>query len=146
MENTKLSIGIVIALVMQISGFVWWIAQQAQTIEDLEKKVSGLTAKEAVSDEVNVKRDIQDLEKEIEYLWEAIDELDEDINEASEELREDLIERFKKTESTLKNHDSWIGENYADIENLIEFAEFTENKWADAYDSDPGYERIFGTR
>jgi len=29
---------------------------------------------------------------------------------------------------------------------LIDFAEFTENKWANAYDEDPGYDRIFGKK
>jgi len=33
-----------------------------------------------------------------------------------------------------------------DLEDLIKFAEFTENKWASAYDEDPGYTRIFGTK
>ena len=34
------------------------------------------------------------------------------------------------------------------IENndLIDFATFTENKWAEAYDEDPSYTRKFGTK
>lgn len=117
MENMKVSIGIVIALIMQVSGFVWWTAQQAQTIDDLESKVSTLTAKSVVADEINIKRDVRELQLEL-----------------------------KEFKEKLEEHETWISENYADIEDLIEFAEFTENKWADAYDSDPGYERIFGTR
>lgn len=92
LENAKLSIGIVIALIIQISGFVWWTAQQAATIEDLEQKVSALTAKEVVHNEINVRRDIDELKREIEELWDAVDELDDDINEASEELRTELLE------------------------------------------------------
>ena len=44
----------------------------------------------------------------------------------------------------LQDHEQWISENYEEISMLIEFAKFTENKWAEAYDSDPGYERQFG--
>jgi hypothetical protein len=40
----------------------------------------------------------------------------------------------------------WGNEMGMDIEDLIDFAKFTENKWALAYDEDPGYERKFGTR
>ena len=33
-----------------------------------------------------------------------------------------------------------------DIEDLVTFAEFTENKWAQGYDEDPSYQRIFGQK
>ena len=106
----KFGIGVVVAIVMQVSAFVWWTAQQAQTIETLKGQVSELTSKMAVEDEVNMARDIADMKKSIEeqYIW--LTEIDKDI------------------------------------EDLIDFAEFTENKWANAYDEDPGYDRIFGKK
>lgn len=106
----KFGIGVVVAIVMQVSAFVWWTAQQAQTIETLKSQVSELTSKMAVEDEVNMSRDIADMKEK------------------------------------LKEHEQWLSENYADIEDLIDFAEFTENKWANAYDEDPGYDRIFGKK
>jgi hypothetical protein len=106
----KFGIGVVIAIVLQVSGFVWWTAQQAQTIEILKTEVSELTSKMAVEDEVNMARDIEDMK------------------------------------AKLVEHEKWITENYTDIEDLIDFAEFTENKWAGAYDEDPGYDRIFGKK
>ena len=33
-----------------------------------------------------------------------------------------------------------------DIDDLVKFAEFTENKWAQGYDEDPSYQRIFGQK
>jgi hypothetical protein len=108
--NMKFGIGVVIAIVLQVSGFVWWTAQQAQTIEMLKTEVSELTSKMAVEDEVNMARDIEDMK------------------------------------AKLVEHEKWITENYTDIEDLIDFAEFTENKWAGAYDEDPGYDRIFGKK
>ena len=108
--NMKFSIGVLIAIVLQVSAFVWWTAQQAQTISQLNEEVSALTSRMAVEDNVNLKRDIADMKK------------------------------------VLSEHDSWIGENYSDIEDLIDFATFTENRWADAYANDPSYERKFGTK
>jgi 50S ribosomal subunit-associated GTPase HflX len=108
--NMKFGIGVVIAIVMQVSAFVWWTAQQAQTINTLKEEVSELTSKMAVEDEVNIKRDIK----------EAIHKL--------------------------VKHEQWIEENYNDIEKLIEFATFTENRWAEAYASDNSYVRKFGTK
>jgi len=106
----KFGIGVVIAIVMQVSAFVWWTAQQAQTIETLKTEVSELTSKMALENEVNMARDIADMKKAIE------------------------------------EYNMWLVEIDQDIEDLIDFAEFTENKWAGAYDEDPGYDRIFGKK
>jgi len=108
--NMKFGIGVVIAIVMQVSAFVWWTAQQAQTIETLKTEVSELTSKMALENEVNMARDIADMKKAIE------------------------------------EYNMWLVEIDQDIEDLIDFAEFTENKWAGAYDEDPGYDRIFGKK
>ena len=108
--NMKFGIGVVVAIVMQVSAFVWWTAQQAQIIQTLEEQVSELTSRMAVEDEVNMARDIADMK------------------------------------AKLTEHEEWIDQYYSDIEDLIDFAEFTENKWANAYDEDPGYDRIFGTK
>ena len=108
--NMKFGIGVVIAIVLQISAFVWWTAQQAQTIETLKGEVNELTSKMAVEDEINLKRDIADIKK------------------------------------MLQEHDTWINENYADIQDLIYFAIVTENRWADSYATDASYERKFGSK
>ena len=106
----KFSIGVLIAIVLQVSAVVWWTAQQAQTIETLKSEVSELTSKMAVEDEVNMMRDIQELK-----------------------------EKMKET-------NEFVTQNYMDIEDLIDFATFTENRWAEAYANDPSYERKFGTK
>ncbi len=108
--NMKFGIGVVIAIVLQVSAFVWWTAQQAQTIETLKSEVSELTSKMAVEDEVNMMRDIKELK-----------------------------EKMKET-------NEFVTQNYSDIEDLIDFATFTENRWAEAYANDPSYERKFGTK
>jgi uncharacterized coiled-coil protein SlyX len=95
---------------LQVSAFVWWTAQQAQTISQLNQQVSELTSRMAVEDDVNMKRDIAE-----------------------------IVDRMRE-------HEEWITENYQDIEDLIYFATFTENRWADSYATDPSYERKFGTK
>jgi Tfp pilus assembly protein PilN len=106
----KFSVGVLIAIVLQVSAFVWWTAQQAQTISQLNEEVSALTSRMAVEDNVNLKRDIADIKQK------------------------------------LSKQDDWIEQNYNSIEDLIDFATFTENRWADAYALDPSYERKFGTK
>lgn len=108
--NTKFSIGVVVAIVLQVSGFVWWTAQQSQTIDILKTEVATLTSRMAVENEISAQNNI------------------------------------KQLQDTVVQHDLWLSENYDEIQALLKFAEFTENKWASAYDEDPGYTRQFGTK
>ena len=66
--NMKFSIGIVVAIVLQISAFVWWTAQQAQTIDLLKGEVAELTAKSEIEKEVTLLNDVKQLQKDIEEL------------------------------------------------------------------------------
>ena len=66
--NMKFSIGIVVAIVLQVSAFVWWTAQQAQTIDLLKSEVAELTAKSEIEKEVTLLNDVKQLQKDIEEL------------------------------------------------------------------------------
>ena len=108
--NTRFSIGVVIAIVLQVSAFVWWTAQQAQTIDQLNEQVSELTSRMAIEDSINLRNNID----RIDYM--------------------------------VLDHDAYLDEIYYIINDLIEFARFTENRWADVYGTDDTYERKFGTK
>ena len=73
----KVSIGIIGVVILQVGGFIWWTAQQASTISNLESTVSQLSAQSEVQDKVNMQRDIlanserlNDIEDDINELWE----------------------------------------------------------------------------
>ena len=80
MENIKLPITIIGVIVLQIGGFIWWTAQQAATIADLEETVSMLGSKMAIEDAVNTKRDVQDNGLEINHLWDETEDLWGEVN------------------------------------------------------------------
>lgn len=86
MENMKLPITVIGVVILQIGGFIWWTAQQAATIADLEETVKSLSSRMAIEETVNTKRDVQLNAEHIENLKEDFaDELDdvwEDIDEA----------------------------------------------------------------
>ena len=48
-------------------------------------------------------------------------------------------------EAQVEENTDWIDQLYADTEDLIKFATFTENKWGAAYEAD-GYTRRWGTK
>ena len=70
MDNMKLPLAIVVAMVLQISGGVWWVSQQASTIASLEKTGSEMSSRMAIEENVNIKRDVEQLKKEVDGLWE----------------------------------------------------------------------------
>ena len=53
--------------------------------------------------------------------------------------------RILHLESQVAENNEWIDQLYADTENLIKFATFTENRWAAAYE-EFGYTRTWGTK
>lgn len=108
--NAKFSIGIVIAIVLQVSAFVWWTAQQAQTIDLLKAEVSQLTSDMVKARQINKERDLAD-------------------------MKDKLTQQGKL-----------IQRNWNTITDLVDFARFTENRWAEAYTTDNTYQRHWGTK
>lgn len=88
--NAKFSIGVVIAIVLQVSGFVWWTAQQAQTISQLNQQVAELTSRMAVEDDVNMKRDIKELKSALAKLDEELNVVYAYVDDETSEIWEDL--------------------------------------------------------
>jgi hypothetical protein len=137
--NTKFGIGVVVAIVMQVSAFVWWTAQQAQTIETLKAEVDGLTSQMAVERQINKERDVKDLRQDLNFLTKALNKHIENNDTRIKHNNSLVQEDFEKIYD-------WLYEIDNDIEMLIEFARFTENKWADSYATDDTYERKWGTK
>lgn len=116
--NNKFSIGVVIAIVLQVSAFVWWTAQQAQTINQLNEQVSELTSRMAVEQEVNLQRDVSDLKDQYRDLKEktldGILEIDKvrltEDNRLGEYIDRRLAELIGELQSTFAQHESWIDE------------------------------------
>ena len=70
MENLKLPVVLVAAMIAQISAGVWWVSQQAATISDLESTVTEMSSKMAIEENVNLRRDVEENADDLEELWE----------------------------------------------------------------------------
>ena len=84
MENMKLPITVIGLVIAQIGGFIWWTAQQASTISDLEETVSSMSSSMAIADRTNLKRDVQDNASEIDDLWDDVSGLAMSIMQINE--------------------------------------------------------------
>ena len=122
--NNKFSIGVVIAIVLQVSAFVWWTAQQAQTITQLESEMAELTARTAVEKEVTLINDVKQLRKDLDDLkektLEGILEIDNmrisEDNRLGEYIDRRLSDLIGELQATFAQHESWIDE----IEKVLE--------------------------
>ena len=116
--NNKFSIGVVIAIVLQVSAFVWWTAQQAQTISQLESEMAELTARTAVEKEVTLINDVEQLKKDIQELSEktldGILEIDNmrvsEDNRLGEYIDRRLSDLIGELQTTFTTHEAWIDE------------------------------------
>jgi hypothetical protein len=121
MDNLKLPIALVLAMAAQLAGGVWWVSQQAATIANLEETVSQLGSKMAIEDNVNLKRDVVDNAKEIEYVWDDMDELWEEINSMSMSIMRivELQQRVALLEKTIefidRDHNSLLDPRKMDM-------------------------------
>jgi hypothetical protein len=120
-NNLKLPIALVLAMAAQLAGGVWWVSQQAATIANLEETVSQIGSKMAIEDNVNLKRDVVDNSKELEYVWDDMDELWEEVNSMSMSIMRivELQQRVALLEKTLefidRDHNSLLDPRKMDM-------------------------------
>jgi uncharacterized protein HemX len=86
----KVSIGIIAVVILQIGGFIWWTAQQASTISNLEQTVSQLSAQSEVQDKINMQRDIAQNADNIDEMIDILAEFYEDMEDADDEIWEEI--------------------------------------------------------
>jgi|TARA_R100001463_G_scaffold104042_1_gene158538 ATPase subunit of ABC transporter with duplicated ATPase domains len=90
MENMKLPITVIGVIVLQIGGFIWWTAQQASTISNLEETVSILTVENNATDRTNLIRDVEQNKEKIAEMLDALSEMYEDMEDWDNELWEEV--------------------------------------------------------
>jgi len=131
--NAKFGIGVVIAIVLQVSAFVWWTAQQAQTIETLKGEVAELTAKSEIEKEVTLLNDVKQLQKDITELNDKtleailethnrIDNLGQHVSKQDELINNTFANQMTDFEEKVQNSfnvvEGWVDELDVSVEDL----------------------------
>lgn len=73
MDISKIGVGVIVTIVIQTAGIVWWVAQQAATVENLKVEVAEVTDKVRLERQINLERDVRDIQKTIESLQKRLD-------------------------------------------------------------------------
>ena len=120
-KNMKVSIGIVIAIVAQAFGVIWYIAQMDSTVKNLDSTVATMQESQATVDVAVLQTTVEGLKEKLDSmevfdssdLEEAIEELDEAI--ASLDRRSGIIENEMRT--IMSDH-----ETFADVLRQLELS------------------------
>ena len=86
----KVSIAVVGVVIAQIGGFIWWTAQQASTIANLEETVSVLTVENNATDRTNLIRDVEQNSDQITDIIDYIVELEEEGEQTASEVYDEI--------------------------------------------------------
>jgi uncharacterized protein HemX len=97
----KVSIAVVGVVIAQIGGFIWWTAQQASTIANLEETVNILTVENNATDRTNLMRDVEENRERIDEIIDYIVEVEEDGGETIDEIYEEFEDVYETQEGFL---------------------------------------------
>ncbi len=86
----KVSIAVVGVVIAQIGGIIWWTAQQASTISNLEETVNILTVENNATDKTNLIRDVQRNTDHLQEIIDILSEFYEDMEDGDNEIWEDI--------------------------------------------------------
>ena len=119
----KVSIAVVGVVIAQIGGFIWWTAQQASTIANLEETVNVLTVENNATDRTNLIRDVEENSERIEELIDYIVEVEEDGGDTIDEIYQEFEDVYETQEGFLLQFNQIVKlqARVKTLENTLEF-------------------------
>mgnify|MGYP003134855859 FL=1 len=119
----KVSIAVVGVVIAQIGGFIWWTAQQASTIQNLEETVNVLTVENNATDRTNLMRDVEENSERIDEIIDYIAEVEEDGGETIDEIYAEFEDVYETQEGFILQFNQIIKlqARVKTLENTLEF-------------------------
>ena len=119
----KVSIAVVGVVIAQIGGFIWWTAQQASTIQNLEETVNVLTVENNATDRTNLIRDVEENKERIDEIIDYIVEVEEDGGETIDEIYEEFEDVYETQEGFILQFNQIVKlqARVKTLENTLEF-------------------------
>lgn len=119
----KVSIAVVGVVIAQIGGFIWWTAQQASTISNLEDTVSVLTVENNATDRTNLIRDVEHNTEQIEEMIDILTEIYEDMEDSDNEIWEE-VDQIHEDVGSMASHMMEIVKVQARVKSLESTLEY----------------------
>ena len=108
LKNMKISIGLVIAIIVQAFGIIWYVAQLDSTVESLNSTVTQLQEEATTVDIAVLKADVDNIKEKIEMMdamhSERFDssDLESTVKEIEDEIN-DVIKRQAIIENEMRS-------------------------------------------
>ena len=119
----KVSIAVVGVVIAQIGGFIWWTAQQASTIQNLEETVNVLTVENNATDRTNLIRDVEENKERIDEIIDYIVEVEEDGEETIDDIYSEFEDVYETQEGFILQFNQIVKlqARVKTLENTLEF-------------------------
>ena len=103
-KNMKVSIGIVIAIIAQAFGIIWYVAQLDSTVNSLDSSVAQMQEQATTVDVAVLQTDLENIKEKLEMMDEMHSEKFDptDLEEAIDELDE-ALDALDKRSSIIEN-------------------------------------------
>ena len=104
LKNMKVSIGLVIAIIVQAFGIIWYVAQLDSTVESLDASVATLQEQATTVDVAVLQKDLENIKDKITMMDEmhSMKFNPSELEEAIEDL-EQLINELEKRQAIIEN-------------------------------------------
>jgi len=119
----KVSIAVVGVVIAQIGGFIWWTAQQASTIANLQETVTTLTIENNATDRTNLIRDVEQNSENIDEIVDILAEIYDDLETTENEIYDEISVVWDDLDGMLEhmNHIIKLQSRVKTVENTLEY-------------------------
>ena len=91
LKNMKVSIGLVIAIIVQAFGLIWYVAQLDSTVNNLDTSVATIQEAQTTVDIAVLQADLENLKRLVEDLdFESIEDKNKQVLEAVWDMQEKI--------------------------------------------------------
>ena len=132
LKNMKVSIGLVIAIIVQAFGIIWYVAQLDSTVESLDASVATLQEQATTVDVAVLQKDLENIKEKI-AMMDEVHGMKYDPSELEEAIDniEKIIAGLQTTDALIQNEFRSIMSDHSgfnDILKELDYIEYLINK------------------
>ena len=119
LKNMKVSIGLVIAIIVQAFGLIWYVAQLDSTVNNLDTSVASIQEAQTTVDIAVLQADLENLKRLVEDLdFESIEDKNKQVLEAVWDMQE-KISALETKDAVIENEMRTIMSDHSGFNDVL---------------------------
>jgi Flp pilus assembly protein CpaB len=119
LKNMKVSIGLVIAIIVQAFGLIWYVAQLDSTVTNLDTSVTSIQEAQTTVDIAVLQADLENLKRLVEDLnFESIEDKNKQVLEAVWDMQE-KISALETRDAVIENEMRTIMSDHSGFSDVL---------------------------